>query len=188
MVNDINAEEEYILTSFMQQEVRSLEQAYSTYAKPTNYKGIHVNTWHNSWTPGTQGTANLAKRVTWLDEQGTSFSRSSIKAAATELGYDLKQVKNVAKLGNMLDTDKYGKVTVLIEGVDKLNVPMDKRYGTSVNTIVDTSDLLPKHYYLYDVDMNQLPLGPLSLYEPLMKLWDYLLIMVVLIYGVITCI
>jgi hypothetical protein len=88
----------------------------------------------------------------------------------------------------MLDTDKYGKVTVLIEGVDKVNVPMDKRYGTSVNTIVDTSDLLPKHYYLYDVDMNQLPLGPLSLYEPLMKLWDYLLIMVVLIYGVITCI
>lgn len=53
---------------------------------------------------------------------------------------------------------------------------------------VDTSDLLPKHYYLHDVDMNQLPLGPLSLYEPLMKLWDYLLIMVVLIYGVITCI
>ena len=188
MVNDMNAEEEYILTSFMQQEVRSLEQAYSTYAKPTNYKGIHVNTWHNSWTPGTQGTANLAKRVTWLDEQGTSFSRSSIKAAATELGYDPKQVKNVAKLGNMLDTDKYGKVTVLIEGVDKVNVPMDKRYGTSVNTIVDTSDLLPKHYYLYDVDMNQLLLGPLSLYEPLMKLWDYLLIMVVLIYGVITCI
>lgn len=35
----------------------------------------------------------------------------------------------------MLDIDKYGKVTVLIEGVDKVNVPMDKRYGTSVNTI-----------------------------------------------------
>lgn len=48
MVNDMNAKEEYILTSFMQQEVRSLEQAYSTYAKPTNYKSIHVNTWHNS--------------------------------------------------------------------------------------------------------------------------------------------
>lgn len=48
MVNDMNTEEEYILTSFMQQEVRSLEQAYSTYVKPTNYKGIHVNIWHNS--------------------------------------------------------------------------------------------------------------------------------------------
>lgn len=57
----------------------------------------------------------------------------------------------------MLDTDKYSKVRVLIQGVDKVNVPMDKRYGISVNTIVDTSDLLPKHYYLYDVDMNQLP-------------------------------
>ena len=110
-------------------------------------------------TPDTQRTANLAKRVTWLDEQGTSFSRSSIKAAATELDYNPKQVKNY-KLGNMLDTDKYSKVTVLIEDVDKVNVPMDKRYGTSVNIIVDTNDLLSKHYYLYDVDMNQLPIGP----------------------------
>jgi hypothetical protein len=101
MVNDMNTEEEYILTSFMQQEVRSLELAYSTYAKPTYYKGIHVNIWHNNWTPGTQRTANLAKRVTWLNEQGTSFSRSSIKATTTELGYDSKQVKNVAKLENL---------------------------------------------------------------------------------------
>lgn len=70
----------------------------------------------------------------------------------------------------MLDTDKYSKVTVLIEDVDKVNVSMDKRYDTSVNIIVDTNDLLSKHYYLYDVDMNQLPIGLLSLYEPLMKL------------------
>lgn len=46
-------------------------------------------------TPDTQRTANLAKRVTWLDEQDTSFSRSSIKAAATELDYNPKQVKNL---------------------------------------------------------------------------------------------
>jgi hypothetical protein len=42
----------------------------------------------------------------------------------------------------MLDTDKYSKVTVLIEDVDKVNVSMDKRYGTSVNIIVDTNDLI----------------------------------------------
>lgn len=38
--NTMTPEQESILNAFTEQEVRSLEQSYTTYAKPTNYKGI----------------------------------------------------------------------------------------------------------------------------------------------------
>jgi hypothetical protein len=163
MSNKITPEEEYILTSFTQQEVRSLEQAYSTYSQPTKYKGIHINTWHNNWTLGTQGTGNMSKRVTWITEDGESYTRSSIKAAARELGFDSEHVKNTAKVeGDTLLTEIYGKVVVHVEGMSKSTVPLDRRYGTAPNTIVDYSVLEPNKYYLYDSDINQLPYGPFT--------------------------
>lgn len=59
--NQMTAEDEYILASFTQQEVRSLEQAYTTYAEPTNYKGLPVNTWHNNWVEGMSNLNNTSK-------------------------------------------------------------------------------------------------------------------------------
>lgn len=43
--------EETILISFVQQEIRSLEQAISTYVKPAFYTGKPITTSHNSWLP-----------------------------------------------------------------------------------------------------------------------------------------
>lgn len=38
--HSMSADDEQILTFFTQQEIRSIEQSYSTYAEPINYKGI----------------------------------------------------------------------------------------------------------------------------------------------------
>jgi hypothetical protein len=159
--NPMNSNEEQILTFFTQQEIRSVEQAYSTYTQPTNYKGIQVSTWHNNWYADNNNSYSGSKRLSWTTEDGTEHTRSSIDAGAKKLGFSNKYIRSLAKIeGATLNTTKYGKVSISIEGTNKDLVSIDKRYGTPVNTFVDTTDLLPNHYYLYDKDMNQLEYGP----------------------------
>lgn len=159
--NQMTAEDEYILTSFMQQEIRSLEQAYTTYAEPTNYKGMPVNTWHNNWVEGTSNFNNSSKRVTWITTDGEVHSRNSIDSAAAMLNCDRKTLHHHAKqIGTLLDSSKYGKVSIAIEGVVKSSKPVDKRYDTPINTFINYDLLVGNKYYLFDPDMNLLSQGP----------------------------
>lgn len=145
--NPMSPEQELILTSFTQQEIRSLEQAYSTFVVPSNYKFINVSTWHNNWHEGDTGHTYTAKRIYWITENGTVHTRNSIDAGVLELGFSHKHVRNVANLKNgTLDTAKYGKVTVHIDGFIK-GLTYDKRYGTPINTFVETSGLKPNDFY-----------------------------------------
>lgn len=82
-------------------------------------------------------------------------------AAAKELGISNVQVRESARvIGKTLNTEKYGQVEVSVEGILKNLTELDPRAGTPLNTVVDTSDLVPGKYYLYDSEMNQLPHGP----------------------------
>jgi hypothetical protein len=158
----MSPEQESILSAFVEQEVRSLEQAYSTWAKPTNYKGIAVSTSFNNWQEGDMHSKSEGKRMTWTTIDGKVYTRASMSAGATELGYSLVYLKNLVRSGNpYVNTDKYGTVQIDIANIHVTNVdPL--RYGTPINTQVDTTTLLENRYYLYDADMKQLPYGPFS--------------------------
>jgi hypothetical protein len=159
--NTMSAEQENILLAFIEQEVRSLEQAYTSYAKPTNYKGIAVSTSYNNWEVGDKHAKSEGKRVQWVIENGTVYTRFSMSAAVQELGYTLTYLKKVARSQDpILITDKYGPVKLSVENLRITDDNQDVRYGTPLNTLVDTSRLLENHYYLYDKDMNQLPYRP----------------------------
>jgi hypothetical protein len=162
MDNTMTAEQEVILDAFTEQEVRSLEQAYSTWAKPTNYKGIAVSTSFNNWKPGDTHSKSEGKRITWITMDGQEFTRASMSAGAIELGYSLLYLKNLVRSGKpFVNSDKYGMVMITIDNIAVTNVdPL--RYGTPINTQVDATTLLENRYYLYDTDMNQLSHGPFS--------------------------
>lgn len=67
-----NPEEEQMLTFFTQQEIRSLEQSYTTYVNPSNYKGNHVNMWHSNWVPvGDYSNMSTGKTVTRVNRGNT---------------------------------------------------------------------------------------------------------------------
>lgn len=112
--NTINSEIEQILTFYTQQEIRSLEQAYSSYVKPSNYKGAHVNMWHTDWTPNVDFSyMSTGKQISWITKTGETHTQSSISSATTELGFSVNRIKAVAKVNNTkLNTEKYGPVTV----------------------------------------------------------------------------
>jgi hypothetical protein len=160
--NTMTDEQEVILNAFTEQEVRSLEQAYTTWAKPSNYKGIAVHTSHNNWQPGNTKGKTDGKRITWSTQDGKVYTRDSISSGAQELGFSTQYLKGMVQSGNpFVYTDKYGTVEIEMEGIVVTNVdPL--RYGTPANTLVDTTSLEPNKYYLYDKDMNQLPYGSFS--------------------------
>jgi hypothetical protein len=159
--NSMSAKQENILHAFMEQEVRSLEQAYTSYAKPTNYKGIAVSTSHNNWVVGDMHANSEGKRVTWVTEDRAEHTRFSMAAAVQELGYTLTYLKKVARSQDpMLVTDKYGLVKISVDNLRITDDNQDVRYGTPLNTLVNTSELLENQYYFYDENMNQLSYGP----------------------------
>ena len=159
--NVMSSGDEDILVSFMQQEVRSLEQAYSSFVMPLAYKGVEVNTWHSNWVEGTEFNLGGAKRVTWVTEDGTVHTRRAMMSAADALGVNRKTIRLAASVeGKTLLTAKYGAVIVSVEGIVKHNASVDKRYNTPLNTQVDLTELSPNYYYLYDRDMNPLEYGP----------------------------
>nr|ATX61953.1 hypothetical protein [Tremella fuciformis] len=160
---NMSSRDEEILTFFTQQEIRSLEQAYTTFAQPSNYNGHQkVNMWHAKWQVGSDSSFNpTGKRTTWVTSDGESHTRSSIKAAAVELGFGHDRVATVGSVeGATLNTERYGKVTINIEGQPKTDKYPDLRSGTPKNTFVDDSLLTNDVYYLFDRDMNLLPMGP----------------------------
>ena len=154
-------EQETILVAFTEQEIRSLEQSYTTFAVPTNYKNIHIFTSHNNWKAGDVHRQTDAKRITWVAKDGTEYTRASISAGLVELGFSFPYVKKVARSDSpYLNTSKYGLVKVTIDNLSVSDSSQDVRYGTPLNTKVDKTNLLEGKYYLFSVDMQQLPYGP----------------------------
>jgi hypothetical protein len=161
--NVMTSGEEDILVSFMQQEIRSLEQAYSSFVQPVAYKGTEVNTWHSNWVEGTVFNLGGAKRVTWVTEDGAVHTRRSLMAAEEALGLDRKTIRQAASVkGKSLLATNYGPVVVSVDGIIKRDTALDKRYNTPLNTMVDLTELKPNYYYLYDRDMNPLEYGPFA--------------------------
>lgn len=157
----MTTEQEAILTAFTEQEIRSLEQAYTSYAVPTNYKNIHIFTSHNNWEKGDTHRQTDAKRITWVTEDGTVYTRSSMSGGLHELGYSLALIKKVARSDYpYVNTQKYGLVKVSIVNLAMNENSQDVRYGTPVNTKVDKTTLVEDQYYLYSTNMEQLPYGP----------------------------
>jgi hypothetical protein len=60
----------------------------------------------------------------------------------------------------MLVTDKYGLVKISVDNLRITDDNQDVRYGTPLNTLVNTSELLENQYYFYDENMSQLSYGP----------------------------
>jgi hypothetical protein len=158
----LSAQDEQILTFFTQQEARSLEQAFTSFTNPSNYSGLHVNMWHAKWVEGNDySNMSTGKKVTWTTLEGVTHTRSSIMAAASELGFSHDRISAVAKIeGALLYTDMYGPVTVSVQGVVKGDKYPDLRSGTPLNSTVDLTLLKPNLYYLFDTAMCKLNMGP----------------------------
>jgi hypothetical protein len=80
--NRMSPEQESILNAFTEQKARCMEQAYTTWAKPTSYKGIAVSTSHNNRQKGDMHNKTEGKRITWTTLDGTVFTRTSMSAGA----------------------------------------------------------------------------------------------------------
>lgn len=161
---DIDPIAEAVLTCFMQQEIRSIEQAFSDFAAPENFKGTPVNMWHSNWQEGDDyGVSNTGKWVSWQDQDGKPVSFSSIAQAAEDLNLGQDRVRTAGKyIGQKIASTKYGDIVVSIQGVTKIKGSPDLRSGTPINEIVDTTDLIPNLYYVFDSNMDLLPIGPFS--------------------------
>ncbi|WP_142923855.1 hypothetical protein, partial [Klebsiella pneumoniae] len=104
---------------------------------------------------------STGKKVTWTTLEGVSHTRSSIMAAASELGFSHDRIAAIAKVeGALLNTDMYGPVAVSVQGVVKGDKYPDLRSGTPLNTTVDITQLKPNLYYLFDSAMCKVNMGP----------------------------
>lgn len=117
--------------------------------------------WLAKWQVDMDYSNMSTGKVTWTTLDGIQHTRSSIMSAASELGVSHDRVAAIAKMtGALLNTEEYGPVSVSVEGLVKGDKRPDLRSGTPINTLVDVTDLKPDMYYLYDVNMNKLDMGP----------------------------
>lgn len=151
--------EEYMLRSMTQQSARSIEQAYSTFASPKYYTGRDIIIGHTQWAFGME-TSDGGHLVEWWDSEGKMHSRPSILKAADALGIQVRTISNGCNYvyEHLVDTPNYGKVAINVQGYpEKLDYTYTEgRY----NDFVDLDSLPTGKVYLYNTDMEQLPLGP----------------------------
>lgn len=152
----------FILTAFVWQYIRSLEQAITTFAKPTYWKGIDIAIWHIRWAPGFS-FSRLGMATHWETKDGSVFLATSVKLAAKQLGLSHRSITRSAngREPYWIHSPKFGLVTITIDNYPTLRI-MDFNYTKPFNDKVDIAKLTPKLYYLYDEDFNQLNLGPFS--------------------------
>ncbi|MBP1357774.1 MAG: hypothetical protein JZD40_04720 [Sulfolobus sp.] len=166
-------EEVYILRSFTHQEIRSLEQAYSSFANPVHYGGKLINMWHIDWVPGRVYNAE-GHSTTWIDESGQVFYLTSIIKAARDLNISMRKLLRVANCIIPYYTDSgdntpYGKVQIFIDGYSEILNPNFSE--GALNTFVDTSDFPMNSVLLYNTDMEPLPLAP---FESAVEAYKYM--------------
>lgn len=140
-------------------QARSLEQAYSSYAKPHCYKGTPISISHGKWVPG-YFHQHGGQQVSWVDKQGTPGSADSINKASMMLDVAPTTLKKHANclIDNYLDSPTLGEVKV--QGLPYVNSPRDRVVEFN-NLDLDTSDLLVNKVFVYDGGLNKLEhLGP----------------------------
>lgn len=165
--NPITSEEQYILTSFLQQEIRALEQAFSTYSLPKYYKGIPIGFSHVNWVKGTTMRDSGGMPVYWVTKNDPNILHQvdSINKAKDKLDLSRYMVLSYA---NQVDpiyikSPTYGEVTVTIPDYPEFD--SYNGYGnlsTPMNNLVDKLDLEINKIYLFDSNMNKLPYGPFN--------------------------
>lgn len=160
--SDASQEDALILRSFLQQYIRSVEQAISSYCKPTFWKGTDINTWHVNWQPGnilTKGNDGFA--TLWQTRTEEIYSQDSIKQAAYMLDISMRSVERAANCvpPYWIDTPNYGEVSITIPN-KPMKGPYNATYDKEYNTLVDVNTLQTNKYYLYSPDMIQLDVGP----------------------------
>lgn len=154
-------EESLILRCFLQQYIRSVEQAVSSYCQPTFWKGTNINTWHVNWQPGDAVAGNDGFTTHWQTRSNESYTQSSIKQAADALGISMRLAERAANCvpPYWIDTPNYGEVCITIP--DKpVKGPFNATYDKAYNTMVDISTLPAHKYFLYSPEMVQLQVGP----------------------------
>jgi hypothetical protein len=155
-------EDVYILRSLTQQEARSLEQAYSSFAQPTFFKGIPVNMWHVNWDVGrVYGVSGHA--TTWVDINGEPHYQTSMIKACRDLDVDLRKLVRWANCiePHFMEAGPksiHGKVQVYIDGYPDIVRP-DFSEGAP-NTFIDVSDFPINKVVLYNENMERLPVEP----------------------------
>lgn len=156
-------EEILILNSFTQQEVRSLEQAVSTFRKPIYYNNVAIATSHNNWQPGNV-TMEKGKSVTWITKDGQNATESSITKASIILGVDRYSLRRVANSPYYIATNR-GDVRIIINGLPDIdnikNLPSAWK-SLQPNLAVDFSRLPDNNYYLFDENMQITSVGPFA--------------------------
>lgn len=160
MGHKLTPAEKYILTAFTWQYVRSLEQAVTSYANPTYWKGIDINLWHINWVAG-YTLPSIGFLTTWENEKGIVLQARSINLAASRLGISHTSVTRVANCITpyWIMTPNYGLVTITIDEYPSLSAPKftePKPFNDKVNYLSLDRNL----YYLLDKNFVQLPMGP----------------------------
>nr|QNH82630.1 GIY-YIG endonuclease [Dioszegia changbaiensis] len=157
----LTKEQLYILQSFTQQEVRSLEQAYSTYANPFCYKGTPISIAHLSWHPGFF-QQHGGHKVTWVDKDGVEGFAPSINKASAILDVASSTIKKYANclIETYMASSTQGDIKVHIDGFKYVNKPSDR--VVEYNDLhVDTTGLPANKVFVYDGNVNKLEhLGP----------------------------
>lgn len=152
-------EQEYIVRAFLQQAIRTVEQTYSSYVRPTYYNDVtsRVKVWHINWIPGTVLPSNRGYTVLWILPDGTSGMSPSVKAASSRFGLSYSTIKTLASQGEYtyINTSKEGKVGFLYKDLPAV-VPQKK----ALNIQVDYSKLKTGLVYVFDSEINLLPGSP----------------------------
>lgn len=153
-------ETNYILKSFTQQEVRSYEQAYSTFASPRHYNNQPIGISHTRWQPG-YVTNTTGREVSWITESGDSFTVPSLTQASEYLEVSKQTLRKYANcLADIfVNSPTYGDVKVTIKDLPFVDLPSDREVGLK-NIPLDVSGMKPNKLYLYDMSLKQLPHGP----------------------------
>lgn len=162
LASALSREDTYILRSFTQQYIRSIEQALSSHCLPTYWGGVDINTWHNKWVPGYSVNAE-GEFTVWIDQNGKSDSATSMRNARPELGISHFTISRVANCipTYWCNTPKWGKVSILIESRPEQPLPKIQRLlKAKPDTDFDYSCLPYNKVFLVDETLNVTPYGP----------------------------
>jgi hypothetical protein len=156
-------EEHYIIRAFVQQYIRSAEQAVGTWTKPKFGNTVDINVWHSSWEPGQVIPNSNGHAVTWINREGIEFTANSGQLAAKKLGISHRSLTRVANCINpyYINTPNFGEVTILVDDLP-MKDKVELGYNKPDNTLSNKSSLIPGQYYLFDENHKQLPYGPFN--------------------------
>jgi hypothetical protein len=155
MYPDATNSEKLVLRSITQQEIRTLEQSYSSYANPKYWKGNNITLWHNKWNVGNVLHEKTGVVVKWMDEQNEIYSRESLNKRSQMLDLSTQSLTRVANWADphYINSPTFGKVKIIIPAYAEQTI---SGFAHVANVDVDYTSLVPNKFYLFDKDMNKL--------------------------------